>query len=471
MGTRSEWRAKFASVEVSRVAAVLVGVGGLLLAIYGLLPGVEVSERWFQAGALVLLGSVLLEVQGERRTLAKTIHSLQRRDRVSGPFGSRDRSYVEASRLIREASPDSDADTIILLSSLHGHAGPLVASSGFDEVDTRNSALQEFRNAIEDRLRANWLMRQVVSFTSEQRMDRFLARLDELPPESRVEVRAFVETDGIRPISTLVVARKTAMFALDDDRIFGVGSAVQLDGSELARWGEEHFKRLWDAAPFTIWRPATWRDETEIEALRGALTKCSATSESIVVDQDGPGSYERATTAIYAEIERPGEIRIDLANLHGLASGQRTARPDLVQSWIIAFEEALDRCLIDNPERSFVRAIYNVNSPERLAAVRAKVDRWAVADRLEIRALMLGDAVATISPLIVGDDDLFLGAESDRLYRTASSMHLRSDEAVSWGREYFELVWKDRRTVTLRTSNGVVEEGFDELRRRLSSTE
>lgn len=53
------------------------------------------------------------------------------------------------------------------------------------------------------------------------------------------------------------------------------------------------------------------------------------------------------------------------------------------------------------------RAIYNVNSLERLSAVTAKLNRWESGDRLEVRALLLGDAVATISLLIVGESELF----------------------------------------------------------------
>lgn len=467
MGKRPGWRARLAELDISRVAAIAVGLGGLCLAIYGLLPGLEVSDSWFQAGVLVLLGSVLLEVQGERRTLAETISRLQRGDRASGPHESRTDTYVEASRMIRETEPASKSDAIILLSSLHGHAGPLVESPAFAQADGSDAALLGFRHAIEARLRDDWQLRQVVSFISEQRMDAFLVRLAAFPTDSRVEVRAFAETSGIPAVSTLVVARRAAMLALDDDRIFGVGSAVKLDGPELARWSEDHFKSLWDAAHFTIWRPATGRDDIQIEALRRAMNE-SATPEHIVIDLDGPGSYERATASIHEEIARPGEIRIDLANLHGLASGHRNPRLDLVQPWITAFEDALDLCLITHAERSYVRAIYNVNSLERLQAVTAKLDRWAAADRLEVRALMLGDAVATISPLIVGESELFLGVEGDRLYRTARSMRLRSGSAASWGREYFELVWNDRRAITLRTPNGIVDEGLRNLESRLS---
>lgn len=216
MATRREWRAKVAELDISRVAAVAVGFEGLGLAIYGLLPGLEVSDTWFQAGVLVLLGAVLLEVQGERRTLAETIRKLQRGDRASGPHETRTSTYVEASRLIRDTEPASKADAVILLSSLHGHAGPLQESPAFAQPEGGDAALLGFRHAIEARLRDDWQMRQVVSFTTEQRMDAFLARLAAFPPESRVEVRAFAASDGIPAVSILVVARRAAMLALGD---------------------------------------------------------------------------------------------------------------------------------------------------------------------------------------------------------------------------------------------------------------
>ena len=442
-------------------------LGGLGLAVYGLIGG-DVSQSWFRTSVLVLLGWVLLEVQGERRTLANAIRSLTGGDRAAGPYESRNKTYLEAARLIRETVPATDADAVLLLSSLHGHAGPHVDSTAFEQFDTQNAALTSFRHAIVDRLRSNWQLKQVVSFTSEQRLDAFLARLESLPPKSRMEVRAFVESSGIPTISTLVVARKTAILAADDDQIFGVGSGVQLDGPELARWAENHFDDLWGSAPFKIWRPALGRDSDQISELRAVLADRAGSQSGVVVDQDGPGSYARATAAIDAAIQRPGEIEIDLANLHGLSPGPRLARPDLSQPWIEAFEASLDRCLIDHSNRSRIRAIYNVNSLDRLAEVEAKIERWHTADRLEIRALVLGDAVATISPLVIGDEELLLGAEGDRLYRTARSLRLRGTNAAAWGRRYFELVWNDRRSIPLRTANGVNADGLNKLRRRLA---
>lgn len=448
--------------DVSRAAAIVAGLGGLALAAYGLLPDVELSGTWFQTAVLVLLGSLILEVQGERRLLGQTIRNLRKTDRAWGPHAGREEAYMAASRLIRETTPAEKGDEVILMASLHGHALDLPDSGAFDDMDPNSPAMFGFRKALEERLSNGWQLSQVVSFSSEARLDAFVARLASLPKGSRVEVRCFAQDDGISAVSSLVVGRAAAMLAVDDDRVVGVGSSMGLRGESAAKWATEHFDQLWSSAPFVVWTPATGLVQSGVDALRHRLRDNGG--GRIVADREPMDAYGRAAAAIRREIDRPGLIRIDLANLHGLASTDRLPRADLRQEWLDDFEAALNEAVLQAPERARVRAIYNVNSAERLDTLERRLRDWSDADQLEIRVMSVADAVPTISPLIVGDSELFLGTEGDRLYRTQQSMFVEHPDAVAWARAYFETLWLDRRTHVVRTAHGIDQDGLDHLR-------
>lgn len=451
-------------LDVTRTAVVLVGLGGLGLAAASLFPNFDIGDTWFRSVVLTLLGALLLEISGERRELVETIGRLRSRDRVVGPFETRERTYVEAARLIRDTQPDSDADTVILLSSLHGHTRPRLHAPDL-EVEDKSPELVAFRDAVQERLRSNWQMRQVVSFVNVERLEAFVARLIDVPSEARLEIRALVSHDELPALSSLVVARKSAMLATDDDRIYGVGAGIQLLDNRFARWVERHFDEIWNRAPYTIWRPAVGISEADVLALRNALSP--APEEPLLeILRGGPTVYEAAVQALNGALAGSQEVEISLANLHGLSTPRRPFRADLEQQWIQRFEDALDECLLRNPERFRMRAIYNVDSEERLNAVIRSLERWRNADRLEVRAVTLADAVSTLSPLLIGDEFL-LGAEDDRLYRSGRAIRLRGKDVTAWGREYFNLVWNDDRAFRIRTVKGVDQTALAELRDQL----
>ncbi len=164
-----------------------------------------------------------------------------------------------------------------------------------------------------------------------------------------------------------------------------------------------------------------------------------------------------------------GRRRIFHASLHG-RGGRRIARPPQADPLFALFDQEIDKCVASaGPGMWNVYEIYDISDEDRLDSVVELLERRKDAEGYEVRAFVLPDGLPHLSPLIIGDEDLLIGVDDPRYYRTKAVSHLQGREHVRLARDYFYSLWNDPRIRILKTETGVRSEEIDGLRARLST--
>ena len=162
-----------------------------------------------------------------------------------------------------------------------------------------------------------------------------------------------------------------------------------------------------------------------------------------------------------------GRRRIFHAALHG-ASGRRIAKPNPGEPMFELFEREIDKCAASaGPGMWHVYEIFNIPDEERLAAVEGLLERRKDGEGYEVRAFIQSAGFPHLSPLVIGDEDLLIGLDDPRYYRSGAAMHLRGRDPVRLATEYFYSLWNDPRLRVLKTETGIEPEAIDSIRAEL----
>lgn len=162
-----------------------------------------------------------------------------------------------------------------------------------------------------------------------------------------------------------------------------------------------------------------------------------------------------------------GRRRIFHAALHG-TSGKRIARPVPGEPMFEMFEREIDKCAASaGPGMWHVYEIFNVPDEERLAAVEELLEKRRDGEGYEVRAFLQTAGLPHLSPLVIGDEDLLIGLDDPRYYRSGAAMHLQGRDPVRLATEYFYSLWNDPRIRVLKTETGVDREEIARIRTEL----
>ncbi len=162
-----------------------------------------------------------------------------------------------------------------------------------------------------------------------------------------------------------------------------------------------------------------------------------------------------------------GRRRIFHAALHG-TSGKRIARPVPGEPMFEMFEREIDKCAASTgPGMWHVYEIFNVPDEERLAAVEELLERRRDGEGYEVRAFLQTAGLPHLSPLVIGDEDLLIGLDDPRYYRSGAAMHLQGRDPVRLATEYFYSLWNDPGIRVLKTETGVDREEIARIRTEL----
>ena len=162
-----------------------------------------------------------------------------------------------------------------------------------------------------------------------------------------------------------------------------------------------------------------------------------------------------------------GRRRIFHAALHG-TSGRRIARPNPAEPMFELFEREIDKCAASaGPGMWNVYEIFNIPDEERLDAVEERLEKRKDGEGYEVRAFLQAAGLPHLSPLVIGDEDLLVGLDDPRYYRSGSAMHLRGRDPVRLATEYFYSLWNDPRIRVLKTETGVNREEIEAVRAAL----
>lgn len=104
---------------------------------------------------------------------------------------------------------------------------------------------------------------------------------------------------------------------------------------------------------------------------------------------------------------------------------------------------------------------------DRLAAVAELLEKRKDGEGYEVRAFLQAAGLPHLSPLVIGDEDLLIGLDDPRYYRSGSAMHLQGRDPVRLATEYFYSLWNDPRIRVLKTETGVNRDEIEAVRAEL----
>jgi hypothetical protein len=100
-----------------------------------------------------------------------------------------------------------------------------------------------------------------------------------------------------------------------------------------------------------------------------------------------------------------------------------------------------------------------------------RLEKAADAEGYEVRALCLENVIPQLTPLVVGEEELFIGLDDPTYYGTSSAIHIRGRAFVNTATEYFNSLWNDKRAYRLRTGFGLDLEQINSLREAVKGSE
>jgi hypothetical protein len=102
-------------------------------------------------------------------------------------------------------------------------------------------------------------------------LESILSRLQRYKNADGYEVKAFVISTKIDPLSPLIIGETFTAIAEDDKRLFRAGGGVVMHGRAATSMFASYFDELWEQSEYFI-RPASGLDDRQVRALRAELT-------------------------------------------------------------------------------------------------------------------------------------------------------------------------------------------------------
>lgn len=179
---------------------------------------------------------------------------------------------------------------------------------------------------------------------------------------------------------------------------------------------------------------------------------------------DEETSYETVALALRAFMSAAtGDRSLRLMSAHG-HTGDRNAvdPPDLLATSV--FDDAIDAAIVARGKAApRVRQLFTITDEGRLDAVLARLRTYGGARRYEVRAYVAVGSMPVLLPLIIGDEELFVGIDARDVYRIESAIRITGPEVVAWAIGYYDAVWDDA-PFRLRRPAGLVAEDEAKIR-------
>jgi len=184
-----------------------------------------------------------------------------------------------------------------------------------------------------------------------------------------------------------------------------------------------------------------------------------------------PGQAEAyaavAEAIVRTSLSKQGEKALLLAALHGHSGKRRTVRQesDLTHE---SFANQMYNCILSSgPGMWYVRELYNITDEDRLQMVMGRIEKAGNAEGYEVRAFCLQNVIPQLTPLVIGDEELFIGWDDPTYYGVRGAVHIRGQIFARTATEYFDSLWNDKRAFVLRSGIGIETEQINSLRAAL----
>jgi hypothetical protein len=207
-----------------------------------------------------------------------------------------------------------------------------------------------------------------------------------------------------------------------------------------------------------------------VEAFNALRAEVAQSNAEIILRIGQPEEirFYRTQEETYAELLRTiarveattsGLKEIRHAILHGSAS---TADGGAKPEYLMAFDKAMTACVASHgANRWDVRQFYNITTLARLDVVMGRL-HWGT-EGYDVRAVLRPDLIPSLSPLIIGEEDAFLGIVDSPNYRVGTAVHLHGKSAATFVVKYFDELW-DYADYKLKNESGINVQAVDALK-------
>lgn len=247
-----------------------------------------------------------------------------------------------------------------------------------------------------------------------------------------------------------------------------IARALGVDRATVARWAKgtstasvDHCRALAETYPrFFSEAPLV---ELHAQAALGLDPATALLTIGATVIDDGAGVHRAAAEALLADPGPPENRICKLTSLHLDRRGTDAVDLDPhmdaeMGQAVMTFREAMAKRA---GQGWTIQNVVVTSNPTRLAMVEAMV-HGLDGPEVEIRAYPMAVPLV-LSPLIIGNRDVFLAYDHQRFERPKAALHLRSAAMVEWASGYFDQLFHHAPFV-LRSLHGPEPDGIQALR-------
>lgn len=175
-------------------------------------------------------------------------------------------------------------------------------------------------------------------------------------------------------------------------------------------------------------------------------------------------AHLRVASVISEQMARPGSSRVVL---HSSAVSRPAQADD--DGAVRAYEQSLERCIRSNgPDMWRMRSIRTLRDRAELDELVGQLRGFGRAEGYEVKVFLDLPDGPLLTPLVVGDEFVFLGLEDPRSQCVLQLVHGR---AVASMTQYFNDLWGERRGWPLYKGGQLSDVVVRELRQRLPEAE
>lgn len=164
------------------------------------------------------------------------------------------------------------------------------------------------------------------------------------------------------------------------------------------------------------------------------------------------------------EHQSAGKKQLSIGILHGKTAAPNS-KPHVADEgpWYKAFDEAIKKCIKSaGPGMWYVREFKNITTSDRLERTLNLISD--ATEGYDVRAVCIPNLLPCLSPLVIGEEDVFLATMDTGKRRVGSAIHIRSREAVEFINSYLALLRDYEPHFTLRTEEGQNDKQVKKLR-------
>lgn len=156
------------------------------------------------------------------------------------------------------------------------------------------------------------------------------------------------------------------------------------------------------------------------------------------------------------------EKNIFLGALHGCDETKDTN--EIRNCYFEMFGNAIKACIESTgPDKVNVKNLFNIPEKKRLKMIEGRLSEASKTEGYEVKASAINNGLPMLSPLIIGNKDVFLSIDDPKYYRIEKGIKLHGCEFVEFFKIYFNRLWYNQNFYEIMSGKGVNQNNLKKL--------